>query len=296
MRHGIAAAGLLATAVLLPATAQAKAPRPCADWHARTLLSGQGWLENLAFDGRGRMTISALTRNRLLKLRRGGTPHTLLAPVDAPGAQVLRRGHFLYFATGDSVPPLPTGTVDRLNLRTHKRTTWAGGLTMPNGMTFLPDGDAVVSRDLGTGTGITRIPRRHPGRPQFNWAHVDDTNGLVVDPSGRFLYTSRTLSPDGEVSRITIAHPRRVKAVGHLGAAVGPDDLTVDAHGILYVAGFGAGKIFRLNPRTGRSCAIATGLHQPTSPRFGGAGWPHKRLYVTTAGGDLVELRPPRPR
>src|SRR3954463_4715595 len=109
MRHRIAAAGLLATAVLLPATAQAKAPRPCADWHARTLLSGQGWLENLAFDGRGHMTISGLARDRLLKLRRGGRPHTLIAPVDAPGAQVLRRGHVLYFVTGDSAPPLPTG-------------------------------------------------------------------------------------------------------------------------------------------------------------------------------------------
>jgi hypothetical protein len=29
-------------------------------------------------------------------------------------------------------------------------------------------------------------------------------------------------------------------------------------------------------------------------PRFGGAGWFHRRLYVTTAAGDLVELRPPR--
>src|SRR3954471_24023851 len=103
---------------LIPATAQAR-PRPCADWHGRTLLSGQGWLENLAFDGRGRLTISALGRNRLLKLRRRGRPHTLLSPVTAPGGQALRRGHFLYFVTGDIAPPMPTGTIDRLNLRTH---------------------------------------------------------------------------------------------------------------------------------------------------------------------------------
>lgn len=278
----------MATALgLLPATAQA---RPCADWHARTLLSGQGWLENLAFDGRGRMTISALGGSRLLKLRRGGKPHTLLSPVAAPGGQALRRGHFLYFATGDIVPPMPTGTIDRLDLRGGKRITWTRGLTMPNGLAFLPDGDAVVSG----GASLTRIPRRHPRHPDFTWAEVDDTNGLAVDPDGRYLYVTRTLSADGEVDRIAIAHPRRVRAVGHLGAGVAPDDMTVDARGILYVAGFGAGKVFRLNPRTGRSCAIAAGIKGATSPRFGGAGWFHKRLYVTTAGGDLVELRPPR--
>jgi DNA-binding beta-propeller fold protein YncE len=284
---------MAAMLAIVPATAQAR-PRPCADWHARTLLSGQGWLENLAFDGRGRLTISALGRNRLLKLRRGGRPHTLLSPVTAPGGQALRRGHFLYFVTGDIAPPMPTGTIDRLNLRTHKRITWATGLTMPNGMTFLPDGDAVVSRDLGVGTGLTRIPRRHPRHPDFNWARIDDTNGLAVDPNGRFLYVARTFSDDGEIDRVNIAHPRRVRAVGHLGAGVSPDDMTIDAKGILYVAGFLSGEVFRLNPRTGRSCAIATGLSSPTSPRFGGAGWRAKRLYVTTAGGDLVELRPPR--
>jgi DNA-binding beta-propeller fold protein YncE len=290
VRRRLALPFLAAALGLLPATAQA---RPCADWHARSLLSGQGWLENLAFDGRGRMTISALGRDRLLKLRRGGQPHTLLSPVAAPGGQALRRGHFLYFVTGDSIPPMPTGTIDRLDLRTGKRTTWARGLTMPNGLTFLPDGDAVVSRDVGTGTGLTRIPRRHPRHPDFNWAGIDDTNGLAVDPDGRYLYVTRTFSADGEVDRISIAHPSRVRAIGHLGAGVSPDDMTIDARGILYVAGFLAGKVFRLNPRTGRSCAIATGINGPTSPRFGGAGWFRKRLYVTTAGGDLVALRPP---
>jgi sugar lactone lactonase YvrE len=202
----------------------------------------------------------------------------------------------LYFNTGDTVPVTSTGTIDRLDLRTRERSTWARGLTMPNGLVFLPNGDAVVSRDLGTGTGLTRIPAHDPGHPQFEWAQLDDTNGLAVDPSGRWLYTDRTFSNDGEVDRVLISNPSRVEVVGRLGAGVFPDDLTVDRRGILYVAGFASGKIYRLNPRTHASCAIATGLTQPTSPRFGGPGWNARRLYVTDAAGHLSELTPPRRR
>ena len=257
------------------------------------MLSGQGWLENLEFDGRGSISISALTQGRLLGFSRRGTLSTLLAPVFAPGAQ-RRRGRFLYFNTGNTVPVTATGTIDRLDLRTGRRSTWASGLSMPNGLVFLPNGDAVVSRSVGTGTGLTRVPARDPAHPQFQWARLDDTNGLALDRSRRWVYVTRTFSSDGEVDRVLISDPSRVEVVGRLGAGVAPDDLTVDPRGILYVAGFASGKIYRLDPRTHTSCAIADGLAQPTSPRFGGPGWHARRLYVTDAGGHLSELTPPR--
>ena len=182
----------------------------------------------------------------------------------------------------------------RAYLRTGKHTTWASGLTMPNGLALLQDGDAVVSRDVGTGTGLTRVPVHNRRHPQFKWARIDDTNGLAVDPSGHWLYTDRTGSPDGEVDRISISNPRRVQVVGRLGAGAALDDMTVDPTGNLYVAGFLSGKIYRLNPRTHASCAIASGLAQPTSARFGGTGWHARDLYVTDAAGHVSELRPPR--
>ena len=114
---------------------------PCAAWHVRRLLSGQGWLEYVAFDGRGSLTLSALAQGKLLRMSRAGRLSTLLTPVAAPGAQVLI-GSTLYFNTGDSVPIGATGTIDRLDLRTNKRSSWARGLTMPNGLAFLPGGDA----------------------------------------------------------------------------------------------------------------------------------------------------------
>jgi hypothetical protein len=265
----------------------------CAHWRVRTLLHDQGWLENLGFDGRGGLTISALVQNRILRLSRNGRLKTLIPSVHAPGAQV-RSGRWLYFNTGDTLPLMPNGTIDRFDLRTGKRRTWASGLTMPNGLAQLPNGDLVASRDLGTGTGITRVRAKDPQHPQFNWAKIDDTNGLVVDPSGRWLYVNRTFTTDGEVDRIRIAHPGVIQPVGRLGAGVAPDDLTIDRKGILYVAGFQSGSIYRLNPKTHRSCAIVTGLSQPTSVRFGGPGWNRRALYATDAGGHLSVLLPRR--
>jgi sugar lactone lactonase YvrE len=191
------------------------------------------------------------------------------------------------------VPVEPNGTIERLDLRTGRRVTWARGLSIPNALALLPNGDAVVSRDVGAGTGLTRMRARDRRHPQFEWAHLDDTNGLAVDPSGRWLYTDRTFSTDGEVDRISIAHARRVQLVGRLGIRVAPDDMTIDRAGKLYITGFGSGKIYRLDPRTHASCAIAAGLSQPTSVRFGGPGWNMSALYVTDATGHLSVLTPP---
>jgi hypothetical protein len=193
-RHPLCLAALLLVAVVTLATASASRARgACASWHVRTLPSGQGWLENLAFDGRGGLTISALTKGRLLLLTPRGHLSTLVNNVRAPGGQ-RRVGRHLYFVTGDTVPVAPNGTIERLDLRTGKRITWARGLTMPNGLALLPGGDAVGSRDLGTATGLTRVRRHDRRHPQFNWVRLDDTNGLAVDPTGRWLYTDRTLA------------------------------------------------------------------------------------------------------
>jgi sugar lactone lactonase YvrE len=258
----------------------------------RTLVSGQGWLEDLEFDGRGGMTISALAQGRILQLSKHGRVSTLVGSLSAPGGE-RKRGRFLYFNTGDVLPAMANGTIDRLDLRTGKHSTWARGLTMPNALIFLPSGDAVVSGEVGPSIGLTRVPAKDPAHPQFGWARLENTNGLALDPSGRWLYTDRTLSSDGEVDRVLISNPRVVQVVGRLGAGVLPDDMSIDARGVLYVAGFGGNKIYRLDPHTHAYCAIASGLTNPTAARFGGSGWHARDLYVTDAAGHLSELTPP---
>jgi hypothetical protein len=292
---GIAVA-VLAGVAALPAAAARPAVGACRAWSVRTLLSGQQWLESLAFDGRGGMTISALGQGRVLRLTRGGHLSTLLGSITLPGGQVVR-GRYLYLTTGDGEPTAGGGTIVRVDLRTRRHTVWARGLTGPNGLAFLPGGDAVVSRDLETGapaTDVTLVPARRPRRAHIDWARIPDSNGLTVDPSGRWLYVDRTFSPQGLVVRVRISHPATMQVVGRLGAVV-PDDMSIDRHGVLWIAAFGSGTVVRLDPRTHTSCTIASGLVEPTAAVFGsGRGWPASHLFVTSAGGFLYELTPPR--
>jgi SMP-30/Gluconolactonase/LRE-like region len=283
--------GVLAALTLPVASAEAS---PCSPWQGRTLLSGQGWLENLTFDGRGGMTLSALTQGKLLRLLPSGSVSTLLSPVFAPGGQ-RRRGNALYFNTGDTVSPAATGTVDRLDLTTGMRSTWTNGLTMPNGLIFLHGGDAVVSGNVPPEIGLTRIPARNPSEPQVGWAKLGDTNGMALDPSGRWLYVDRDppLVADGEVDRVLISDPGIVQVVGRLGTGTLPDDMTIDKQGVLYIAAFLAGKIYRLDPRTHSVCAIASNFAGPTAVKFGGPGWHAHDLYATDATGHVTELTPP---
>lgn len=272
----------------------------CEPWRASTVLSGQGLLENLVFDRKGGLLLSASSQGKVLKLRPDGKLTTLVDGVHAPGGLRVRDGS-LYFNTGDDLNSglqnLTDGTIDRFRFKSRRRSVWASGLTMPNGLVFLPNGDAVVSRDIGTGTGLTRVRARDRAHPQVNWSPLDDTNGLAVDPSGRWLYTVETFSPTARVDRVRIANPSRIELVAELGVGQplkALDDLTIDRHGRLYIAANIAGELIRLDPDTGASCVIASGLHNPSAVKFGaGAGWSKRSLYVTGFDGTVTRLSPP---
>jgi sugar lactone lactonase YvrE len=184
---------------------------------------------------------------------------------------------------------------------------------MPNGLAFLADGSAVVTRikpTLGTPTGMTRITPTDPTHPQYNWVALNDTNGLILDPTGTWLYTDQTFTTDSAVFRIRVSDPSDMRIVAHLAhaglpgqlAAVGVgqpkglDDMGFAPDGLLYVAANGAGQVIQVNPTTDASCVIATGLVDPSSVRAGsGSGWPSNHLYVTSWDGTVRELIPPAP-
>lgn len=71
-----------------------------------------------------------------------------------------------------------------------------------------------------------------------------------------------------------------------------PDGMTIDADGSLYVATFGASKVFKINPRTGViELEIKIPAEQVTSVAFGGPNL--DILYVTTAGKEFKSKQPP---
>ena len=87
----------------------------------------------------------------------------------------------------------------------------------------------------------------------------------------------------------------RVAAVGTLlDPANGLDDMTIDATGVLYITANGMGRVWRVDPVTGESCIIASGLQNPSAVKFGrGPGWASNHLFVSGFDGKIVELIPP---
>ena len=300
MRFKRTVALAVAAALLGPAATQAQ-DRPCGPWQPRAVATGLGQLENLEFDGRGSVLLSATNQGAIVRLAPDGTSEPLVPGVSAPGGLRVR-GDSLFFTTGNTAPAAATGqrsgTFERFDLAGGARTQLTSGLVAPNGLAFLPNGDAVVSRALGSGTGITRIPAGDPSRPQENWARLDGANGLVVDPTGTWLYAVETFTAQSRVYRIRIDDPAQIETVAQLGGAGAPkglDDIDIDARGDLYLAANGSQEVLRLDPGTGEVCVVARGpFRNPSAVKLGrGPGWSPQRLYVVAFDGTVTELTPP---
>jgi sugar lactone lactonase YvrE len=113
------------------------------------------------------------------------------------------------------------------------------------------------------------------------------SNGVAWSPDGETMYLADTIprvihafSFDGDEG--AISEGRVLVAV--TGEGVGPDGLTVDAGGDVWVAIFGGGRVERYSP----DGELLEELHVPaketTSCAFAGQGL--NRLYVTTATED----------
>jgi len=70
-----------------------------------------------------------------------------------------------------------------------------------------------------------------------------------------------------------------------------PDGMTIDSDGYLYVATFGASKVFKINPTTGAiELEIKFPAEQVTSAAFGGPNL--DILFVTTAAKEFKSPQP----
>src|SRR2546423_10903805 len=228
LRRALMAGSIAVAAALTAGGSSGAAAQPaCTPWGMRTVASGLGILENLSFDGTGGMLLSAWSENAILRLSSSGALSPVALGVKAPGGQRVV-GHVLYFNTGDSPESgelgIANGALQRLDLAHGPRTTVATGLTMPNGLLFLPNGDAVVSRDEGAGTGITRIPRDDPTHPQTNWIETDDSNGMAVDPTKTWLYFVQTNKDGMPLMRAPLSDPTQAKLYASPGPGGGLDD------------------------------------------------------------------------
>lgn len=294
--RAIFTAALLCGASIAAAPA-AKASSACTPWSVSTVASGFGMLENLEFDGRGSMIVSETSPigpGALRSVAPNGDRGTLVSGVESPGGLV-RDGDTLYFTTGNSAAAglfdSSTGTIDALDLDTGGRSTYASGLTMPNGLDRSADGTFLVTRNLGVAPGLTSVtPAGTVSRIRTD---LGSANGIAI-ARGK-IYVANTFDaetvvhvideqdPSGPVSRI------RVDGFGPLTMS---DDLTVGDDGMIYLAQNLAGRVLRIDPTSGVSCVVATGVPLTSAVAFGGVGFDPTSLYATSFDGSVRELSP----
>jgi sugar lactone lactonase YvrE len=279
----------------LPATAGA-APDCSTVPQPRTILSGLGRLESVIADRQGRLYfVETGNPGRLLKLSQpGAPPEVLVSGIENPRGLAFDRDGRLYLGFGgDGVTSQVTlnAGIMIVDPRTGAHSVYVTGLEMANGVAVGPDGVIYASNDFGT-----HIHRVIDGRVENKWAPVLSANGLVVDATGTYLYAAQTFQP-AAIARVEIAHPENVETYVQAAPediAAGPDGMTRDERGRLYVAANGGGQVWRIDEQR-RICALWHGLPFPLGPSavaFGSGTrrFPEANLYVVNFNGELIEL------
>jgi sugar lactone lactonase YvrE len=283
---------LFALALPAIAAAPAAAAPKCSPFpKSRTILEGDKFLENIYMDARQRIFFSDETANALMRLDRIGGKARKLTDIEAPGGIVQLPDGSLVVGYGDgaqnglSGDQNPTAGLYRVNPDTGAKSVYAKGTGMSNGVGLAPDGTIYATNDFGR-----LVDRVKDGKVDHGWAEVLSGNGVVVSHDNRYVYVAQTFAP-AAIQRITVANPSEVvpffegKAEDSSG---GLDSMTQDARGNLFVAVNGGGQVWRVDTKA-RVCVLATGLINPSAVAFG-TGRYARNMYVTTFGGQIVEL------
>ncbi|MFI1797458.1 SMP-30/gluconolactonase/LRE family protein [Streptomyces sp. NPDC020379] len=254
------------------------------------------WKENLEFDGRGTLWVAHLTKNRVEGYAPDGTLKASV-PVSGPGG--IRRGPDGMMYVNYGVNPLSSwatgGGIVRFDptAAAPKAETFVDGLSGVNGLVIDSVGNLYVSRELAT--GILKI--RPDGTKDEKWTRAADvfgTNGLEI--VGDQLYASVITDTASPVVRVPLNDPAARTTVVELSP--NPlktkvlDDLTA-FEGTLVVASFRDGELLQVDPATGRSCVLVSGLRMPTSvrvPRGFGDHDGRRELFVSEASGRVVKV------
>jgi sugar lactone lactonase YvrE len=289
-----AALGALATA------APASALDPCPDQRdGRTIYSAPGIFESVAVDRRGRLFFTNSTAGELLMIpRSGASARVVLDGIDGPGGIVFRRNGNVLVGYGDTIAQgsdgeeNPEAGLIEVDPRTGRSHVFVHGLQMANGVTRGPGGQIFASTDFGSG-----VDRILDGEIELGWAPMEASNGMVVDRRKRNLFVNQTFTTPPAIRKVPLDDPTASRpwftAPSEPGAFL--DGLTRDRDGNLFTAANGGGAVWRVSsPQS--ACVLWQGVPFPSGPSdvaFGrGKGrFPKGSLFVTTFGGELVQVR-----
>lgn len=172
-------------------------------------------------------------------------------------------------------------------------------LNGPNDLTIAADGTIYFTDPEGDPKAYDRgaVYRLSPyGRLRRIVGSMRYPNGIELDPAGGSLLVASTV--DKAIYRVLLgvrgkpAAPPKWCDLTPLGEMVGPDGMTFDEEGNLYVAVFGAGMVVKIDPRGKIVERFKTPGKNPTNCCFGGKDY--KMLYVTeTQRNELLAAEMP---
>jgi len=121
---------------------------------------------------------------------------------------------------------------------------------------------------------------------------VPSPNGMGFSPDGTTLYVASTFVADPPLWAVPVGAdgaPGTPVAVATLPTASAPDGLAVAADGMVLVAANLAGELVWVDPATGDTDTLVSGLDTPASLAFGdGDTWDACSVYATSLYGDTV--------
>ena len=290
----LAAVAIGVLALALPASAHALEDCPTVP-EKRTILSGQGQLESLIADERGRLFYTDLqSGGRLLRVDApGAEPKVLIQGINGTGGLAWEPDGTLILgfngSTQNAIADGTDGGLMRVNPETGESTVITRGMGQANGVVRGPDGAIYASNDFAGG-----IDRFKDGKLEDDWSKVETPNGLVIDRANRYLYAAQTFKP-ASIARIDLADPSKEEelyaAPPGPDSAGGPDGMTRDDRDRLYMAVNARGEVWRVDT-DGTACRIAGGITNASALNWGGGppGFPEQNLYVVAFSGVLVEL------
>jgi len=276
---------------------------------AQVVETGIRDAENLAFDSRGRLFVSASGRLYVITGLSGDPGGVRMAPamdLDAVFAGIaLGPDECLYVVCYQKM----TSKILRIDLRREglPYTVYLEGvIKTPNGMRF-DDAGVLYAADFGFyAPGMGRILKiepdpEDPGRAGKVTPLVEGLwgpNGIVIDRDRQRLYFTETLA--GKIKYLEKAGPDGFSSEPKLLLNVdvpGPrfpilDDLALDARGNLYVANYNGDRIVVVSPEGKLLRSLKPrGVFHPTAVAFGVLPGDEQSLYITQKGHMLVEER-----
>jgi streptogramin lyase len=250
---------------------------------AFTLNTGPPRSEDFTFDNDGYLL--ALSKNNLVRLANGGQPQLVAADVaiSGTGVRVLGNGDIV---VADEV----RGAVIRLTAagdRSPIGTTYIRG---PNGIQLGPGGLLYVT-DL-SGGNLYRLDPVTGATTLLSFV-VDDADGLVFSNDYKTLFVGSFGL--GELYKIPVNDDGTVQPPVRLANGFnGPDGITIDECGNIYLASYNDGSLRRVTPDGKVELVAALSARSASAVNFGSGrqGWDARTIYVMNyQDGGMFEVR-----